>query len=570
MANEGMLRVGCLYRVSTKVQVEKDDIPMQKTACRDFINRQDNWRLVKEYAEKGVSGYKKSAVQRDVLQQVRHDAEKKLFDILLVFMFDRLGRKEDETPFIVEWFHKKGIRIWSVKEGEQRFDSRVDKLLNYIRYWQSGGESEKTGIRVNEKHIQMIKQGLYRGGVAPYGYKLVKSGVQNKKGKELLKLAIDEEESRVVKLVYELAFEHGYGGYRIAKHLNREGIKPRKGKDWGLAVINYMLRNPIYKGYMNYGKTTYKGEAQGRVSPSEWVLAEKPSAELVIIPEDLWDKVQVVRKIRTPEIYRDENMDYGNYPMQTKSPLLLVGWTKCGHCGAALTTSYHKSAWTTKAGEHKEVSKPVYRCSGRATGKVTCSGPLTYSKDRIETAVLNEVYRYLNQLRDIDMTDQIERIKARNMAEEQKELIDVRKRIRDGSEELSILHGEVAKSISGRSDFKPELLSRLIEGKETELGKLRERKIKLEDILESKKVEVRDMLKFQKMIPSWKEEFEKAELEKKKMMLSQIVEEITVRKESLKIKLKLYIDDFTGRSGNAREFKNGKKLMMTSLLEGKI
>lgn len=26
------------------------------------------------------------------------------FDVLLVFMFDRLGRRDDETPFVVEWF----------------------------------------------------------------------------------------------------------------------------------------------------------------------------------------------------------------------------------------------------------------------------------------------------------------------------------------------------------------------------------------------------------------------------------------------------------------------------------
>ena len=36
------------------------------------------------------------------------------FDILLVFMFDRLGRRDDETPFIVERFTKQGIEVWSV------------------------------------------------------------------------------------------------------------------------------------------------------------------------------------------------------------------------------------------------------------------------------------------------------------------------------------------------------------------------------------------------------------------------------------------------------------------------
>ena len=86
------------------------------------------------------------------------------FDVLLVFMFDRLGRREDETPFVVQWFVQQGIEVWSTREGQQRFDTHVDKLLNYIRFWQASGESEKTSIRVRNKHLQMIEDGQYRGG----------------------------------------------------------------------------------------------------------------------------------------------------------------------------------------------------------------------------------------------------------------------------------------------------------------------------------------------------------------------------------------------------------------------
>ncbi|MEA4970147.1 MAG: recombinase family protein [Candidatus Pelethousia sp.] len=55
-------RVSCLYRVSTPGQVDKvhDDIPMQRTAYREFIEQQ-GWTLVDELAEKGISGYKVSA-----------------------------------------------------------------------------------------------------------------------------------------------------------------------------------------------------------------------------------------------------------------------------------------------------------------------------------------------------------------------------------------------------------------------------------------------------------------------------------------------------------------------------
>ena len=52
-------QVYCLYRVSTKKQVEDNDIPMQKQACRKFAE-QMGWNIVKEYSEKGVSGFKVS------------------------------------------------------------------------------------------------------------------------------------------------------------------------------------------------------------------------------------------------------------------------------------------------------------------------------------------------------------------------------------------------------------------------------------------------------------------------------------------------------------------------------
>ena len=147
----GARRVVCLYRVSTVGQVEKDDIPMQKQFCREFVQRQTGWEIVKEFSEKGVSGFKKSAKDRDAIQESQKLALQGGFDILLVFMFDRPGRKDDETPFVVEWFVKNGIEVWSAMEGQQRFDNHVDKLLNYIRYWQASGESINTSVRVKPR-----------------------------------------------------------------------------------------------------------------------------------------------------------------------------------------------------------------------------------------------------------------------------------------------------------------------------------------------------------------------------------------------------------------------------------
>ena len=46
-------------------------------------------------------------------------------------MFDQTGRIADETPFVVEWFVRNGIRVWNTQEGEQRFDNHTDKSAQY-------------------------------------------------------------------------------------------------------------------------------------------------------------------------------------------------------------------------------------------------------------------------------------------------------------------------------------------------------------------------------------------------------------------------------------------------------
>ena len=83
--------------------------------------------LIKEPYEKGISGFKMPTADRLIFQQIKKDAELRKFDILLVFMFDRLGRRDSETPFFVEDLPMYGIQIWSVKEGQQCFESYVNK-----------------------------------------------------------------------------------------------------------------------------------------------------------------------------------------------------------------------------------------------------------------------------------------------------------------------------------------------------------------------------------------------------------------------------------------------------------
>lgn len=254
-------RVYCLYRVSTLGQVEKDDIPMQKQRCREFADTQ-GWKIIKEFSEKGISGFKVSAKNRDAIQHIQQDAVAKKFDILLVFMFDRLGRRDDETPFVVEWFVKNGVEVWSAMEGQQRFDSHVDKLMNYIRYWQASGESLKTSVRVKTRLGQLTEEGLYTGGSIPFGYRLVKRGRVNKRNREVFDLAVDENEAEIVRLIFHKYVDEGFGAQRLCRFLHDNGIKSRDGKGFPNTSLNRIIKNVMYTGILKNGdsQSQYIGE----------------------------------------------------------------------------------------------------------------------------------------------------------------------------------------------------------------------------------------------------------------------------------------------------------------------
>ena len=164
-------RVDCLYRVSTDKQVDYDDksqadIPMQRRECHRFCEKM-GWTIVHEEQEDGVSGHKVRAENRDKLQIIKERAKQGKFDILLVFMFDRIGRIADETPFVVEWFVKNGIRVWSTQEGEQRFDTHTDKLTNYIRFWQADGESERLLSAQKPPSASLSRTAVSKAGLLP-------------------------------------------------------------------------------------------------------------------------------------------------------------------------------------------------------------------------------------------------------------------------------------------------------------------------------------------------------------------------------------------------------------------
>ena len=294
-------RAALSYRVSTKGQVDHNDIPMQKIKCRKFAQQQ-GWRVVMEKAEKGISGSKVSASKRDVIQELRQEAGNGSFDILLVYMFDRLGRIESETPFVLEWFVQHGIQMWSVHEGQQRIESHGDKLMNYIRFWQAAGESEKTSIRTRDRIRQIVSSGHFAGGFVPYGYRAVDKGRVNKRDQPVKDLEIDPEEAAWVREVFEKVANEGASGYAMARMLNDRGLCTRQGARFQSVNIRRMIRHEGYTGYLIT-----------KAARSEFIQ------ELQIVDEKLFARANEVIDCRSKKLAQEKNI-----AAKTNNPTLLA------------------------------------------------------------------------------------------------------------------------------------------------------------------------------------------------------------------------------------------------------
>ena len=122
----------------------------------------------------------------------------------------------------------------------QHFDNNgTDSFTNYIRFWQADGESEKTSIRTKTALGQLVEDGGFKGGLAPYGYNLVKSGRFNKRKHEVFELTVNEAEAAVVRIIFDKYVHEGFGAQRIATYLNNLGYRAYINFYQAKAIVEY-------------------------------------------------------------------------------------------------------------------------------------------------------------------------------------------------------------------------------------------------------------------------------------------------------------------------------------------
>lgn len=500
-------RAGLAYRVSTKGQVDHDDIPMQKIECRKFC-AQHGWRVVLEKAEKGVSGSKVSATKRDAIQELKAEAEKGNIDILLVFLFDRLGRIESETPYVVEWFVKHGVEVWSTREGQQKIDSHTDKLINYIRFWQAAGESEKIAERVATRIQQLNSSGHYSGGTVAYGYRAVHKGRVNKKGQPVKDLEVAPEEAPIVQELFELAAFEGKSAYAMAEMLNNRGLRTHSGAKFTPVHVLRILRHEGYLGYI--------------VTRS---VKSQHLPELEIISPELFQKANEMVDMRCTS-----NAEARKVAHKSDNNTLLAGLVYCAHCGAKMSGFMHHDRYKLRDGTVKESLKPKYNCYQRAQKLRDCDGQALYLADRVDGIVLEVVRELFSSIRCAPRDKLLEQKIRQEYQDKRKQKATLEKKLQDCEHALERYEAEVLRCLDGESGFSQEMLARLIAKAEAELRAARQEYAKVLQEAEDDRELAQKIKECYRQFCGWAEEFELAPLTRKRMILSELLEKVEVGK----------------------------------------
>jgi len=528
-----MDRIVISLRVSSKQQTATDKevpIPTQREIVHKAIERHYGntpYIIVKEFVEAGISAFKTSSQDRDVIQDIKEMASKKEFDVLWAYHSNRIGRRTEDGPADIKFLNEHGIDVWT-PEGEISTKTQIDKLITYIDFWENESESVKKSQIITDHQMVKVEHGEWRGGnIAPYGYELVDNGSKNFKGRHILDLIVNEMEAELIIKIYDLSIDSGYGALRIAELLNEQKIYTRHNKPWNSSTILRILKNPTYKGYLHGNFSLY----------NKSVVSDKQVESMVIIPEDRWElnktKMKRRKQIRTNKLL----------PRIGHGKLLFNGFVFCGYCGSRMTTYTSYSHWKTKDGVNHISKIHKYRCGSFDRGKAGCSGQKIFNPEEIEPKILDDIKSFLLSVSTKKLNEAYQQQMAENEASFKKEYDRLNGLSKGKERELLILRQEIHKAIMGESYFTEKDLAEQISNAKKELDEIIESKERQKELFESRRYEKNTLPSYEE----WNEKFNEASFEKKKALIGLIVDKVIIFRDRCEMYVKIskeVYDDF--------------------------
>jgi len=375
------IRVAIYLRVSTLKQAEskKVSIPEQRDAILDAVKTHSDWQVVATYNEGGSSG--KEMETREEFEKMTGDALQGKFDLIVGWSTDRMARNLEEMTAYRKQMRISSVQITTVMEPTAITDPRTlsldfkskDKILNLILDWKSEADNETRVARFNLGKLGKAKKGINPCKVG-YGYRKMityENGDPDKKKEEDI---VIEKEAVIVRDIFNIYDQNGWGFRRIAEYLNQNGTPSPKGGLWGYSTIKYILQNPSYTGLVRWGWRLSKSkESRTRLQQGHVGIIVQGQHAPIIEPE-LFQRVQDKMVIRAKLGGR-----------AVHSPGLLSGLIYCGRC--------HGHGYLSIGKQSKKSSAwAAYLCSKYAQyGKAGCSHRYIISKIKAEEAVVQKI-----------------------------------------------------------------------------------------------------------------------------------------------------------------------------------
>ena len=249
--------IGAAYiRVSTDDQLDLSpdsqlDEIKKYAAANDIVLSPDYIFMEQE----GRSG--KKADNRPEFQRMISTAKvkPKPFDCILVWKFSRFARNQDESTFYKGMLRKKlGIDVVSV--SEPIMEGMYGRLIEMIIEWQDEFYSYNLGVEVKRG---MTKKAELKGYqmVPCLGYAAVGNGKP---------FVIVEDEYKIVEDIFRMYALENLDRTAIARRLNAQGKKAKRGNPFEQRTITRILTNPFYNGTVSWNGISFQGSHETRQS----------------------------------------------------------------------------------------------------------------------------------------------------------------------------------------------------------------------------------------------------------------------------------------------------------------
>ena len=342
-----IIKVGIYARLSSDADMKKNEsIDVQVDIAKSFIekfnsNNMDQMEIFDIYQDLGKTG---TNFNRDEFTRLMQDIRLRDVNCVIVKDLSRFGRNYLEAGnYIEKIFPFLGVRFIAVADGldtgttGNHTGNMATEIKNLVNDMYAKDFSVKAKIHLKQRR----EEGSYVGGPPPYGYVCA---WENK----IRILVPDENTASIVKFIFALMIEKkNYSN--VTDELNSRRINPpaiyKKTKEvycpeneeyhgWDKTSIQRMLKNPVYKGNLEQGKTSITGKCEAnRIHKNldEWVVKENTHEPLVSV-EDFENVSKIMKDIYRANKSRNRKAD--KIPLEEN---IFDGVLFCGVCGRKLT-----------------------------------------------------------------------------------------------------------------------------------------------------------------------------------------------------------------------------------------